>query len=144
MVDVLGDPALYRYTGGVPPTLPELHQRYAHQGAGRSTDGTEAWHNWVVRVAGSFDAVGFVQATVTDGGRRADTAWVVGVPWQGRGYATEAARALVAWLERIGVKTITAHVHPDHAASARVAELAGLLATDVVEDGERVWRRERR
>ncbi len=40
--------------------------------------------------------------------------------------------------------TITAHVHPDHAASARVAELASLLATDEVDDGERVWRRERR
>ncbi len=43
MVGVLGDPALYRYTGGVPPTLPELHQRYAHQVAGPTSPGSSAF-----------------------------------------------------------------------------------------------------
>jgi RimJ/RimL family protein N-acetyltransferase len=48
---------------------------------------------------------------------------------------------MIEWLEARGAVTITAHVHPDHAASQRVAERAGLVATDEVEDGERVWRR---
>ena len=47
---------------------------------------------------------------------------VFGTPWQGRGYATEAAIALIRWLEMDGVRSITAHVHPQHTASAKVAE----------------------
>ncbi len=143
MVAVLADPALYRFTGGEPPTLEELRRRYVAQVAGRSADGTEAWHNWIVRLAAGGEAVGFVQATVTGDGddANADIAWVVGVPWQGHGYAGEAAAALVAWLVGArGVSAVTAHIHPYHAASARVAERAGLAPTGVFEDGERVWR----
>ncbi len=67
-------------------------------------------------------------------------AWVIGTPWQGHGYATEAARGLVDWLASAGVRTIEAYVDPDHAASATVAARAGLRATDELVDGERVWR----
>lgn len=140
MVAVLADPALYTFTGGEPPGLEDLRRRYAAQVAGHSPDGAEQWHNWIVRRADGGDAIGFVQATVVDAGVAADIAWVIGAPWQGRGYATEAAQALVAWLREAGVAAITAHVHPDHGASARVAARAGLAATDEVEDGERVWR----
>ncbi len=86
------------------------------------------------------EAIGFVQATLTDAGRTADVAWVIGVPWQGHGYATEAAGAMVGHLVAGGVETITAHVHPDHVASGRVAAAIDLVATDEIEDGERVWR----
>ena len=57
----------------------------------------------------------------------------------GRGYATEAARGVVAWLIAGGVGSIVAHVHPDHTASAAVAERAGLAPTDRFVDGERAW-----
>jgi len=46
---------------------------------------------------------------------------VIGLPWQGFGFASEAAQALVRWLEGRGIRTITAHVHPDHHASSSVA-----------------------
>ena len=87
-------------------------------------------------------AVGYVQATVVDGGRQAEIAWVIGVDWQGRGYATEAARALVAWLDSRGVTTIRAHIHPGHAASAAVARRAGLAPTGHVGEGEQLWQRD--
>ena len=74
-------------------------------------------------------------------GTDADIAWLIGVAWQRCGFAVEAARALIAWLERNDVVTVTAHIHPDHAASAAVARRSGLRPTDVVEDGEQVWRR---
>ena len=67
-------------------------------------------------------------------------AWVIGTAWQGRGYASEAALALVGWLSGQGVTVITAHIDPRHAASARVAERAGLVPTAYEIDGERVWR----
>jgi RimJ/RimL family protein N-acetyltransferase len=56
----------------------------------------------------------------------AEIAWVVGTPWQGQGIATEAARALVAWLRNRSVRTVIAHIHPRHHASAAVAAAAGL------------------
>ena len=139
MVDALADPGLYRFIGGEPPSFADLERRYRAQAAGRSPDGTETWRNWIVRLLDGDAAVGFVQATLTDDDRAADVAWLIGVPWQGRGYATEAARAMVTRLVAGGVETITAHVHPDHAASERVASAIGLRPTDEVEDGERVW-----
>ena len=143
MVAVLADPGLHVFTGGEPPTLDELRGRYERQSAGRSADGTETWHNWTLRLRPGGEAMGFVQATITGAGeeRVADIAWVVGAAWQGHGYASEAARALVAWLEASEFGTITAHIHPDHAASKLVARAAGLAPTDELEDGERVWRR---
>ena len=68
---------------------------------------------------------------------------MVGVRWQGQGYAAEAARALVAWLDGRGVATVEAHIHPRHEASAAVARQAGLLPTERFDDGERLWRRSR-
>jgi len=141
LAGVLGDPALHEFTGGRPATLEELRGRYAAMLAGPGRPG-ELWRNWVVRRRADSAAVGTVQATLTrhGDGWAAEVAWVVGVPWQGRGYAVEAARALVAWLEEAGVGEIVAHIHPAHAASARVAAGAGLVPTADEVDGERVWR----
>ena len=141
LVAVLADPALYAYIGGAPPSRADLVRRFRAQVAGRSPDGREAWHNWIVRERVSGAATGYVQATIAvDGPAPGEIAWMIGTPWQGRGYATEAARALVAWLEESGVRLIVAHIHPDHGASAAVAERAGLAPTDELVEGERVWR----
>ncbi|MET9625641.1 GNAT family N-acetyltransferase [Streptomyces sp. NPDC006464] len=72
-------------------------------------------------------------------GRVAEIAWVVGTERQGRGLASEAARALVAWLGTQDVSTVVAHVHPDHHASAAVAAAAGLSPTAGRQDGEIRW-----
>lgn len=140
MVDVLADPALYTFIGGTPPTLAELRTRYDRLVAG-SPDDRQEWLNWIIRRRPDARAVGTVQATVTDEGRQAEIAWVVGTAFQGQGYATAAAAALVGWLDGRGVHTVVAHVHPDHVASAAVAERAGLRPTDRFDDGERLWMR---
>ncbi|MDH3308658.1 MAG: GNAT family N-acetyltransferase [Acidimicrobiia bacterium] len=138
MYAVLADPELYEYTGGEAPSLERLSEIYRAQTSGSPTDG-ETWHNWVLRDIETGTALGFVQATVT--GTTADVAWVVGVPWQRKGLAREAAIAMCAWLRGSGVVGLTAHIHPDHSASAAVAASAGLEETDALDpDGERVWR----
>ena len=140
MAAVLAAPSLYAFTGGEPPTVDGLRDRYATQ-VERSADDDEAWRNWIVREGGEDGdgaAVGYVQATVT--ADTADVAWVIGEPWQGRGYASEAAQAMVGWLGTHGVRTVTAHIRPDHEASAAVADRVGLRPTLTVEDGERLWR----
>ena len=141
MVSVLGDERLHDFTGGHPLPRDELRARYERRAGGWSSDGTEQWCNWILRVRPGGDAVGFVQATVTDAGAAATVAWVVGVPWQGQGYAAEAAAAVAGWLAGAGVRTIEAHIHPDHEASGRVATWAGFAPSADMVDGEVVWRR---
>ena len=140
MAGVLGDEALYEFTGGEPATVEQLEDRYRAQLAGPARS-SEVWHNWIVRIAESRVAVGFVQATVTgDDADDADVAWVIGVAWQHQGIACEAAVAMCRWLRDNGVSRITAHIRPDHSASAAVADACGLRPTNVIDDdGEVVW-----
>lgn len=141
MAKVLAAPELYTFIGGEPPTVEALRARYARLAIGHSPDGSQEWVNWIARRAEDGAAVGTVQATVTDNGRHADVAWVVGAAWQGRGYAVEAASALVAWLRARGVAEIGANIHPGHTASARVAGRIGLTPTGELDgEGEQIWR----
>ncbi|MEU9458689.1 MULTISPECIES: GNAT family N-acetyltransferase [unclassified Streptomyces] len=150
MAAVLGDPALHTYTGGAPETADELRARYGRQTAGSPDPGTR-WWNWVLRVRDEGGLAGYVQATVDVPGAAAEIAWVVGTRWQGRGYAKEAAEGLVTHLLAGAgagagtgtgvVRTVLAHIHPDHDASAAVAGAAGLEPTERWCDGERRWER---
>lgn len=141
LVGVLADPGLHEFIGGRPATLVELRARFAAMTAGSGSP-DELWRNWVVRRRADGQAVGTVQATLSrrQEGWSAEVAWVVGLAHQGQGYAAEAARALVGWLAERDVGEVVAHIHPGHAASARVAERAGLQPTDDRVDGEVVWR----
>jgi RimJ/RimL family protein N-acetyltransferase len=142
LVAVLAGPQLYRFIGGAPPTVAELRQRYAVLARGRSPDGDQEWLNWVIRLgttAIGTTAIGTTQATVTGDGQRADVAWVIGLAHQGHGYGREAAGAMVTALIEAGVPWLTAHVHPDHAASASVARACGLRPTTEFHDGEQRW-----
>jgi RimJ/RimL family protein N-acetyltransferase len=141
MVGVLADPALYRFTGGEPPSPAALESRFARQAAGRSPDGSARSLVWVIRDRASGRAAGFVQATVSGEApaRAAEVAWLVGTAAQGSGAAAECAAAMVAWLRDDGVGVVRALIHPDHAASAAVARRLGLAPTDERVDGEVRW-----
>jgi hypothetical protein len=81
MVGVLSGAALYTFTGGSPPSLGELRARYEGLAGGRSPDGQQEWRNWIIRREPDGTAVGYVQATIADGGTRAEIPWVVGLGW---------------------------------------------------------------
>ncbi len=132
---VLAAPALYEFTGGSPPSLEELENRYFLQTTGDPI-GAEVWLNWVVRIIDG-PAIGFVQATVAEDAT--ELAWLIGVEAQGNGYATEATAAMRAHLERCDVTSFRATIHPDHVASKHVAHSIGLMPTDEYSDGEVVW-----
>ncbi|MGP4023369.1 GNAT family N-acetyltransferase [Actinomadura sp. 3N407] len=161
MAPVLDDRRLHRYIGGEPLTLEELRARYAHLVAGPAPFHQEYWLNWIVRRGRDRQAVGYVRATVTPAARAftvtppstgstvrpgpprriASVAWVIAMPYQGFGFATEAARALLNWLLAHGVHDIVATVHPDNRPSAAVAAKLGLCRTgETTGDGEDVWR----
>jgi RimJ/RimL family protein N-acetyltransferase len=134
----LADPGLHEFIGGAPLGPHDMRARCERLVAG-SPDPAVSWCNWVIQLSGPGCLVGIVQATIGGDGPTAEVAWVVGTPWQGQGVATEAARALVAWLGQQSVPAVIAHVHPDHRASAAVAAAAGLTPTDQRHDGEIRW-----
>jgi RimJ/RimL family protein N-acetyltransferase len=142
MQEVLADDRLYEFTGGTALGLFELRRRYCVLVAGSQRSG-ETWLNWIVRLGSSKGAIGTVQATIVpgpDAGRVAEVSWVIGTAWQGRGFASEAALALRAFLEAEGIGEIRALIDPRHDASAGVARHAGLHMTPEVIDGECLWR----
>lgn len=139
MAAVLSDPDLHAFIGGSPLTVPALRAQYERLIAG-SPDDAVSWCNWVIQLRNPGCLTGTVQATIDVGRELAEVAWVVGTPWQRRGIATEAARGLIGWLGQQSVRTVIAHIHPRHLASATVAAAAGLSPTDRWQDGEIRWR----
>lgn len=144
MAGVLADPALYGFIGGSPPAAAALRGRYERITAG-SPDPAVSWCTWVIWLPEAACLTGYVEATISgqaapgSPGGVAEIAWVIGTRWQGRGVATEAARALVGWLRQQPVRTVIAHIHPDHHVSAAVAAAAGLTRTSAQQDGEIRW-----
>ncbi|QEU83252.1 N-acetyltransferase [Streptomyces subrutilus] len=138
MAGVLADPALHAFIGGAPLPPDALRTRYGRLSAG-SPDPAVVWGNWVVRLRSEGCLVGTVQATIAPAAAEAELAWVVGSRWQGRGIATEAARALADRLRELRIGRLLAHVHPAHAASAAVAAACGLRPTPHRQDGEVRW-----
>jgi len=49
---------------------------------------------------------------------------------------------MIEWLVAGGTRRMVAHIHPDHAASGKVAAALGLEPTGEVDyDGETIWKR---
>lgn len=138
MFPILSDRQLYKFTGEEPPESEiSLETRYRYLEGRKSPEEEQLWLNWLVRLEENDTPIGYVQATVSE--THAEIAWVIGSEWQSNGYASEAALEMVQWLGANGVETIRACINPDHLASQRVAESAGLYKSDLVEDNEDVW-----
>lgn len=96
MFDVLSDPVLYAYDDFAPPqSVQALRERYAQLESRRSPDGAQDWLNWVLLVADSGRAIGFVQATVERSRGEAWVAFVLAHDCWGRGHARGATQAML-------------------------------------------------
>ena len=141
LFELLKDPEIHAFTRSQPPeSADEVRAKIRRREARRSPAGDELWLNWTLRLIANQSVVGYVQAGVKEG--KADLAWVVGVRYQRRGYASEASRRVLQWLrDCLGVHEIRASIHPDHVASHRVARSIGLLRSGKpTDEGEEVWR----
>ena len=143
MATLLADPRLHEFTGGDPPTLEYLRERY-HERLSAPAAGGPWWCNWVVRHRDSGLAVGGIQALVGrgDAGWVAEIAWILAYEHQGRGYAREAAEAMIAWLRAEGVRDLVGDIHARNEPSMRLARALGLAPTDEVaeHEGDVRWR----
>lgn len=131
MVAVLADPGMYEFTGGEPPSEADLTARYRRQTA------HDGWLNWILRLRSTGEAVGTVQATLSEDAT--ELAWVVSSRFQGAGYAREGTGAAIAWLRANGIGSFQVHIHPDHAASKAVAARLGFEPTASIRNGEVRW-----
>ena len=77
---------------------------------------------------------------ISGGATGGSLGWMIGIPWQGKGYASEAAVALLEWVQRQGVDEIGANIQPGHRASDDRRRARGLHQTEQELEGERVWR----
>lgn len=135
---IMCDPAIGAPMGELPPKSAAVMRKRIEEwmrGPGPGKD--ERWLNWLVRTQDG-SPVAHLGATVQ--GSLAWLAWIVTVEQQRRGYATEAAHAIMGHLATSGVRTFAASIPEGHEASEGVARHLGLLATDQTVHGERVWR----
>lgn len=71
--------------------------------------------------------IGAISMRIELAQRRAELGYWIGLPFWGRGYATEAARAMIAWgFSHVGVERIYAHHMTRNPASGRVMAKAGM------------------
>jgi ribosomal-protein-alanine N-acetyltransferase len=91
----------------------------------------QGWGIWLMLESSENTLVGDIGFKgAPDALHTAEIGYSVLQAFQGRGYATEAARALVAWgLGQPGVERIVANCRVDNAASIRVLEKSGLRRT---------------
>ena len=141
LFELLKDPEIHVFTDGHPPeTEEDLRAKIRRRESRHSPEGDELWLNWTLRLKEDQTVVGYVQAGVKEG--QADMAWVIGVPFQRQGFASEASRRVLEWLrDHLHVHEVRASIHPDHIASHTVARNIGLTKSgEITDEGEDVWR----
>lgn len=100
-----------------------IDQILAHDGVPPA----EGWFQISVDEQSTGHTIGDLALHLTFGGRCAELGYTFAPAARGKGYATEAAAALTAWcVDTLGVSRVSAQMHPDNVASARVAEHIGM------------------
>ena len=112
----------------LPYTRERAEQRMAEVVAMDGPEDGEWWSLTVVDAVAPERILGDLSVGIGWGGRSAEIGYTFHPDHWGRGYATEAARALIRWLfTDFGVSRVHASLHPDNAPSARVLEACGML-----------------
>lgn len=101
MFAVLAAPEIYAFLDEPGPLpLEQLHERYRKLETRRSSDGTQQWLNWVIRLEATGQCAGFVQATVHSDAT-AGFAFVLAPEFWGRGIAHAACVAAIELLRGV-------------------------------------------
>ncbi|MFO0761774.1 MAG: GNAT family N-acetyltransferase [Byssovorax sp.] len=123
------DPEVVRHIGGKPSTREDAWSRVLRYAGHWALMG---FGFWVVeekasgRYAGEVGLARFERAIEPPFGETPEAGWVL-APWaQGRGYATEAVRAALGWMEQErGMRRAVCMIDVPNLASIRVAERCG-------------------
>ena len=107
MFSLLSDPALYEFENAPPIDEEWLRKRFERLESRGSSDGTQQWLNWVIRLPGG-KLSGYVQATVFQD-RSAYVAYELNSQYWRKGIGSSAVRAVLQeLLDQYGVATFIA------------------------------------
>ena len=93
MFGVLSDPAIYEFENKPPPSETWLAERYARLERRASSDASQVWLNWALRLASS-ELAGYVQATLLRPGVALVAYELASRHWR-RGIASSAVSAML-------------------------------------------------
>ena len=116
-----------------------------HLRALRADSNQLSWRIRVIVERASNTVIGSINLKgPPDDGGDVEIGWGLNEGSRGKGYATEAATAVVQWaFQQPGVCSVSATVPDDHASSQRVAQRLGLTRTEATRRSLPVWKRER-
>jgi ribosomal-protein-alanine N-acetyltransferase len=126
--DLLDDPDVLRY-------LPKVSQPIRERAALHIQWCNAAWEeqpqtgvSWMIALKQTGELMGRCGCGTSEGSNEAEVIYTLGKPYWGRGYATEATRALIRYsLERFAWDPITAYIFPANIGSRRVLEHLGFV-----------------
>ncbi len=121
-----GDPEVLRYLGGGAATW-DRSRCWRHLAFVLGHWQLEGSGMWAVELREADTLVGTIGFAEPEGWPGCELAWILAPRWWGRGYATEGARAALAYAFNVLKKDhIISLIHPENHASVRVAERIGL------------------
>lgn len=134
------DPAVTRFIAARPSTEEEAWARFLRYAGHWAVMGFGYWaveERATGRTVGDLGFAAYRRATEPPLGDDPELGWVLSAAAAGRGYATEAASAALAWGDRaFGGRRTVCIVAPEHARSLRVAEKVGYRPSGTVAYGE--------
>jgi ribosomal-protein-alanine N-acetyltransferase len=122
---VHAEPSTFEYTGTEPPTSIEETRARIERIRARLADPVSG--PWAVVEKASGRLIGDAGLQVLEDGPEVELGYKLGREWRGRGFATEAGRAWLAYgFETLGLDRIVAVAWPENTASWRVMEKCGM------------------
>lgn len=129
---IQADPIAARYIGDGTPTDRETSWRLMAMFLGHWTLRGHGQYAVEERATGAF--AGRVGLWHPEGWPGLEIGWLIGRDRWGRGYATEAGRAVArAAFDELGVKRLISVIRPDNAASIQVARKLGAAHDDTID-----------
>lgn len=122
---IYSEPSITAYMDGLYED-PEQERAYARD----YIDQVYSFYNfgiWTVVDKGSGEVIGRAGICYREGYETPEIGFVIAKTWQGRGYATEVCRAILAYArEELGFPEVLAFVHPENRASMHICRKLGL------------------
>ena len=120
------DPRVMRYVGGVTQSREETAAAIERQMAKWKAHGF-GWWSFIELETGDLVGAGCIQHLAREVGNPLEIGWRLRPDRWGRGYATEAARAMGNFaFDRLNIPVLTAVAVPENTASRRVMERLGM------------------
>jgi len=132
MPAVFSDPDIYAHTRTIPYPYTEAAAAEAIERFARLSQTGEA-QTFFIELKDTAELIGSVGTLNIEGRKQAEFGYAIGRKWWGKGYATEASRALLNYcFNDLGFRELCAHAMTRNPASSRVLQKLGMRSVGVI------------